>query len=241
MPVTLLCAAALTIFFADRHITSAEKSVPRSPLSVNSPSKLEGVPAGRGRVFNPLSVLRSPLCNSEPLRSKLTSFNFQSSTFNYYSDVASQFLGSLPDDKEAVAVIIDSTNHHIIYVEKNDVPSCYLYDLETLTTRVLFGGEYGFYCGTKLVIAGHIDSWRRYGSTLFFIAGNRAPEVGYANAAMVFSLDVISHDVSFLDYCAKATFVDSTHLRLTKARPVHDLPSQTEDVYWQTIEVYEIK
>lgn len=141
---------------------------------------------------------------------------------DYYEEVAAQFIANLPSDKELIAKLIDDKNHHIIYLERSSAPSCYIYDLETLTTAVLFSGQYGFYCGTKLLMTAEITDWKRLGNTVIFISGNRAPDANYSNAALVFTLELYTHDLEYVDFGSRAYFADSTRLVVFKTR---ELPS----------------
>ena len=158
----------------------------------------------------------------------------------YYNQVADEYLALLPSDKVVVARLIDSVNHHILYFEKSDHPSCYIYDLESLTTAVLFGGENGFYCGTKLLITGNIQQWMRKGSTLFFIADNRAPETDYPIAALVFSMDIFTHQLEYIDRGARAYFPDDSHITVIKAKLLYRSFFTAEDHYTEAPVTYEL-
>ena len=118
----------------------------------------------------------------------------------YYNEEADEYLKILPDDKALVLRLIDDSNHHIIYYEKSDAPSCYIYDLESLTTSVLFGGENGFYCDTKLLIIGAIQDWELDDSKLVFTAVNRAPEADSLRSSVVFTADIFSHELQFVGF-----------------------------------------
>lgn len=66
----------------------------------------------------------------------------------YYEQVAEEFMALLPSDKRVIARLIDGSNHHIIYYETTDNPSCYCYDLETQNTSVLFSSDAGWYAAS---------------------------------------------------------------------------------------------
>ena len=117
----------------------------------------------------------------------------------YYNQMADEYIAKLPADKQLLARLVDSVNHHLLYYETGDRPSCYIFDLESLTTSVLFGGENGFYCDTKLVIIGNIRQHMRVDDIVYFVAENRAPETDETNAVVVFSMDIFTHELRFLD------------------------------------------
>lgn len=153
------------------------------------------------------------------------------SELDYYNQLADDYLAMLPADREVVARLIDDNNHYIYYYEHSSNPSCYCYDLETLTTSVLFGGEEGFYCDTKLLIIGTIKEWRRCGDRLCFIAVNHAPEAGYADAVLVFALHIDTRRLDFIASAAGATFASDTQLTLQRARLLYVSLFTDEPVY----------
>ncbi len=156
----------------------------------------------------------------------------------YYSQVAGQYLSSLPMDKRVIATLIDSQNHNIVYYETTSHPSCYSYDLESLTTSVLFGGDNGFYAGTKLLILGTIQEWCRVGDNVFFIASNRAPAIEYPEETLVFSLDLSSRKLRFHRCVAEAHFVDGDAVSLVVANMMYHKLFSGDPVY-STAEVVE--
>lgn len=158
----------------------------------------------------------------------------------YYNQLAGEYLSALPMDKRVVATLIDSVNHCIVYYETSSHPSCYSYDLESLTTMVLFGGENGFYVGTKLLIVGSIQEWRRIGDRVVFVASNRAPGVEYPEKTLVFSMNLYSHQLAFLYCVAEAGFVDDTHLSVVTARFLFRNFLTREPVYNQTEKTLEL-
>lgn len=132
-------------------------------------------------------VVQDPLDTVEPIVVQDTD------DMEYYNQTADWYLSILPEDKVVVARLIDSVNHYIIYFEKTEHPSCYCYDLESMTTSVIFGGESGFYIGTKLLIIGRILDWIREGDMVTFVAENRAPESTFSESIVVFSLNIYTH------------------------------------------------
>ena len=149
----------------------------------------------------------------------------------YYLQQADEYLALLPADKRIVATLIDSVNHHIVYFETSSHPSCYCYDLESLTTEVLFGGENGFYCDTKLLIAGTIRHFRQSGDWVWFIADNRAPEADIPNAVLVFALNLYTHQLHFFASGADAAFDADGHLILQQATLLYHSLFTGENVY----------
>ena len=149
----------------------------------------------------------------------------------YYEELADEFETSLPTDKRVVARLIDSANHHIIYFETTTAPSCYCYDLETLTTSVLFGGEMGFYIDTKLMILGNITSWMRVGDWVAFIATNRAPETSFPIAVHVFKLNLFDYSLKYIATGASAYFTDEGQVVVNKAKLLYRSLFTEEDVY----------
>lgn len=139
----------------------------------------------------------------------------------YYREIADEYQQTLPDDRIVIARLIDSDNHYIYYFERSDQPSCYCYDLESLTTSVLFGGENGFYCDTKLLIIGRIQDWKTVGDWMLFIAKNRAPGIEYPDSTVVFSMQLYSRELQFIDMGAEAYFSDHAHLTVLKASLIY--------------------
>lgn len=117
----------------------------------------------------------------------------------YYIQQAEEFVTTLPSDKAVVASLVDKNNHHVIYYETTLHPSCYIYDLETMTTSVLFGGEEGFYIGTKLLILGSIRECNRMGDYAIFVATNNAPEAVDAGELHVFMMNLRDHSLKYVD------------------------------------------
>ncbi len=152
----------------------------------------------------------------------------------YFNQEADEYIASLPADKLLVARMVDSVNHHLVYFEASDCPSCYIFDLETLTTEVLFGGENGFYCDTKLLMVGTIRQWMRVGDTVYFIAANRAPEANEPVAVYVLSLDLPSRAVGYVDSGSDAEFLPPDRLRISHATLLYHSLFTGEDVYSHT-------
>ena len=201
LAVTLLCALSLLLFFYSR--SHADPVVP-SPLG-------EGCREAEGCV---------PPSNSSDL-----------SDIAYYTQQADEYIALLPADKRIVATLIDSVNHHLVYFETSSHPSCYCYDLESLTTQVLFGGENGFYCDTKLLIAGTIRSFRQSGDWVWFIADNRAPETDIPNAILVFALNLYTHQLHYFASGSDAAFNADGRLILQQATLLYHSLFTGENVY----------
>ena len=119
---------------------------------------------------------------------------------DYFNELADEYVRTMPDDKVLVARLVDDSSHYIYDYEKSNSPSCYIYDLESLNTSVLFGGENGFYCDTKLLIIGAIQDWQRNGDQLVFTAVNRAPETDSTRAFVVFTAGIYDHDLRFVTF-----------------------------------------
>lgn len=149
----------------------------------------------------------------------------------YYTQQADEYIALLPADKRIVATLIDSVNHHLVYYEISSHPSCYCYDLESLTTQVLFGGENGFYCDTKLLIAGTIRSFRQSGDWVWFIADNRAPETDIPNAILVFALNLYTHQLHYFASGSDAAFDADGRLILQQATLLYHSLFTGENVY----------
>lgn len=164
----------------------------------------------------------------------------QTSELDYYGQLADEFLATMPQDKIILLTLIDSLNHHILYTETSNQPSCYLYDLESLTTSVLFGGENGFYADTKLIIPGAIQQWRVAQPWIIFIARNRAPETDYTNQTLVFSLNVESHQVQLIDTGAQASFSNDSTLTVTHATLLYHSIFSGDDVYDESTTTYRL-
>ena len=158
----------------------------------------------------------------------------------YYEQVAEEFMAMLPTDKKVIAKLVDSDNHHIIYYETTESPSCYCYDLETQNTSVLFGSEDGFHIGTKLMILGRIEDCRRVGERVVFIATNRAPEAGYADAVRVFELSLADHSLKYIATGADAYFASDTQLVVSQAKLLYRSLFTDEDVYTTAPTVYDL-
>ncbi len=164
----------------------------------------------------------------------------QTSELDYYGQLADEFLATMPQDKIILLTLIDSVNHCILYTESTNQPSCYLYDLESLTTKVLFGGENGFYADTKLIIPGAIRQFKHHGNWIHFIADNRAPQTDYSNQTIVFSLNVESHQVQLIDTGAQATFPDDSTLNVTHATLLYHSIFSGDDVYDESTTTYRL-
>lgn len=156
----------------------------------------------------------------------------------YYGQVADEFLATMPEDKRVIATLIDSVNHHILYFEGTDRPSCYSYDLESLTTSVLFGGENGFYCDTKLLIIGTIRDWLLVDDVVYFIAGNRAPEANEISKVLVFSMNVYTKELRYIDGGYDAAFRNGESILVGKATLLYHSLFTGEDVYDKTVVQY---
>ncbi len=135
----------------------------------------------------------------------------------YYNSEADAFLQTLPEDKVPLLRLIDDSNHCVFYFERGEAPSCYIYDLDRHSTSVLFGGERGFYCDTKLLIVGAIEEWKLVGDLIIFVARNRAPENNYTNATVVFYTNIYTRQLVFVDYGANAFFPDDSHVVVNHA------------------------
>lgn len=157
---------------------------------------------------------------------------------DYYNQVADEYLPTLPADKALIARMVDEDNHYLFYYEKGDIPSCYIFDLETLTTSVLFGSEKGFRCDTTLVLAGRIQDWRRNGNMVTFVATNRASDAGYINAELVFSVNLVTRELFFIANGADAYFPDNYHVTVNKAKLNYHSVYSGEDVYIKTPYTY---
>lgn len=177
----------------------------------------------------PDSALLQPLDTTAP-----------TSELDYYGQLADEFLATMPQDKIILLTLIDSVNHHILYTETSNQPSCYLYDLESLTTSVLFGGENGFYADTKLIIPGAIQQWRVAQPWIIFIARNRAPETDYTNQTLVFSLNVDSHQMRLIDTGAQASFSNDSTLTVTHAELLYHSIFSGDDVYDESTTTYRL-
>ena len=156
----------------------------------------------------------------------------------YYGQVADEFLATMPEDKRVIATLIDSVNHHILYFEGTDRPSCYSYDLESLTTSVLFGGENGFYCDTKLLIIGVIKDWLVVDDVVYFIAENRAPEADEISKVLVFSMNVYTHQLKYIDGGYGAAFRNGESIVVGKATLLYHSLFTGEDIYDKTVVQY---
>lgn len=159
---------------------------------------------------------------------------------DYYGQVADEFLATMPDDKRVIATLIDSVNHHILYFESTNQPSCYCYDLESLTTSVLFGGINGFYCDTKLLIIGTIRSWMLFGDEVYFIAENRAPETDVTSKVHLFSMNIYTHQLQYIDTGFDAAFRNDSTIVVGKASLIYHSLFTGEDVYDQTTVTYQL-
>lgn len=172
----------------------------------------------------------APTADTEPSSSQ----DWLLSDLDYYNQVADEYIDDLPSDKTLIARLVDSTMHHIVYFETTNHPSCYIFDLESLTTDVLFGGEEGFYCDTKLLIVGTIHQWMRLNDLVYFIADNRAPETSLPNAVLVFALNLRNRQLSFIDNGSEAEFRQPDRLRISHATLLYHSLFTGEDVYDQT-------
>lgn len=149
----------------------------------------------------------------------------------YYNQLAGEYLASLPLDKRVLLTRIDSTHHHILYFETGNRPSCYCYDLETLITTVLFGGDNGFYAGTKLLIIGPVSDWRLIEDRVVFIAPNNAPGAEKPEAFVSFEMDLQTYAVSFLCQAAEISFVDDSRMRILTAKKMLKNIFTGENIY----------
>lgn len=160
---------------------------------------------------------------------------------DYFNQMADEFEAVLPDDKVVLARLIDSVNHCVLYYETGYSPSCYSYDLESLTTSVVFGGENGFYSDTKLLMPGAVQQWRRVGDWVVFVTSNRAPETDITNAVIVFSLNVYNREILFIDKGSEALFSDSVTLTVNKSTLLYRQWFTGEDVYTTTTDTYKLQ
>lgn len=158
----------------------------------------------------------------------------------YYNNEADHFLRTMPDDKSVVACRIDDKYHYVCYVEKTALPSCYLYDLETCTTSVLFSGSEGVDTeGGKLTIK-TAKSWQTRENNVVFIAENGNEEVDYTNQIIVFVADIENASFALVDYCADAYFTDEEHINVVKAQLKYRSFFTGKDVYTQYSQTYKI-
>lgn len=158
------------------------------------------------------------------------------SEIEYFSQEADEYIATLPSDKQLVARLVDSVNHHLIYFETSNHPSCYILDLETYTTEVLFGGENGFYCDTKLLIVGTIRDWMRLGDMVYFIADNRAPEAAEPENVHVFALNIASRQLRYVDSGYDAVFRRPDQLYVGRATLLYHSLFTGEEIYDRTTE-----
>ena len=136
---------------------------------------------------------------------------------DYYNQVADEFIATLPLDKRVIARLVDDLNHHVMYYESALRPSCYLYDLESMTTSVVFGGGNGFYIDTRLLIVGTVTECRRIGEWAVFICTNDAPEATLMNAAIAFRLNVYSHEMVYIGEGSSIKFISDEQLDVEEA------------------------
>ena len=149
----------------------------------------------------------------------------------YYNEEADAFERILPADKRVLLRQVDDANHRIIYYETSANPSCYFFDLETRNTSVIFGGEDGFYIGTKLIFAGAIRDVRLCGDRAVFIASNAAPEAGVPDAVTIFSLDVNTLRMQFVTTAADAAFLSDNELLVCQAKLLYRSLFTGEEYY----------
>jgi len=153
----------------------------------------------------------------------------------YYLAVAEQYASMIPADKVILARLIDTVNHHIAYCETGYRPSCYLFDLETLTTEVIFGGDNGFYADTKLLIVDSIRAWRLIDNNVYFVATNGAPGSSYVDSTLVFSVDLQSRRLSPVDVGTDAYFRGERQLLVGHASLLYRSFFTGEAVYSETV------
>lgn len=135
--------------------------------------------------------------------------------FEYYNTEASEYLKMLPSDKKILSLLINDSCHHIFYYERSKTPSCYVYDLESLTTSVLFGSEAGLQADDTMLYVGSIIDWRRIGDNFVFIARNRDEAASFGDAVIIFSVGMYDNSKHFLDYAARAQFTDDSQITAT--------------------------
>ena len=158
----------------------------------------------------------------------------------YYEQMAEEFVSMLPGDKQVIVKLIDGTNHHILYYETTECPSCYCYDLETQNTSVLFGSEDGFYIDTKLLILGKIMDCIRVDDWAVFVATNTAPEAGFDNAVHTFGLNILDHSMVYISTGASAYFPNDTQLVVTRMTWHYRSLFTNEDYYGTEAITYDL-
>jgi len=152
----------------------------------------------------------------------------------YYDQLADEYIATLPSDKQLVVRMVDDENHHLVYFETSNHPSCYILDLESQTTEVLFGGDNGFYCDTKLLIIGTIRQWMLCGDMVYFVADNRAPEASPPDAVHVFALSLADRQLRYVDSGFDAELRQPDQLYIGHATLLYHSLFTGEDVYQQS-------
>jgi len=139
----------------------------------------------------------------------------------YYHMEADEFAKLLPADKVVLTSRIDDSVHCVYYTETTPSPSCYIYDLDTRVTRVLFGGSKPFECEGWQLKLKSLKEWRLVGSRLFFVFVSDAPDVDYTTSAVAFGVDTYTDSLFFIDYGADAYFGSDDRLVVIKAQLQH--------------------
>jgi len=139
----------------------------------------------------------------------------------YYHMEADEFAQLLPADKVVLTSRIGDSAHCVYYTETTASPSCYVYDLDTRTTRVLFGGSKPFECEGWQLKLKSLKEWRLVGSRLFFVYNSDAPDVDYTTSVVAFGVDIDTDSLFFIDYGADAYFGNDDRLVVIKAQLQH--------------------
>jgi len=183
-------------------------------------------------------LFRTP--EPEPLPQQLPEPEEPFDEVAYYNEEADGYIRTLPADKTVVARRIDSDNHRIYYIERSQFPSCYIYDLDTRTTSVLFGGPEGFDCDGHLVSVSAIHDWIQVGTRIFFVAQNGAFGGDYTTSTLVFGIETEGNFFSYVDFGSDAYFNDSTHVTVIKAKLQYRSFFTQEDIYSKVPVVYSL-
>ncbi len=137
--------------------------------------------------------------------------------FVYYQMEADEFARMLPADKVVLTRRIDDSAHCVYYTEKSTAPSCYVYDLDTRKTRVLFGGSKSFDCEGRMLKLKTLKAWCSVENRLYFVFASDAPDAGYDNAVVVFGVDIQTDRLYFIDYGTDARFDGNDRVVVVKA------------------------
>lgn len=139
----------------------------------------------------------------------------------YYYMEADEFAKLLPADKVVLASRIDDTSHYVYYTETTTAPSCYVYDLDTRTTSVLFGGSKPFDCDGQMLKLKSLKDWRLVGDRLFFVFNSGADDVDYTSTVVAFCVDIPTERLFYINSGADAYFATDDRLIVIKAQLQH--------------------